>query len=296
MALFVDTHIHLQLPAYADDLSAVLERAAEAGVRACIVPGLEVESSRAALTLAERYADGPCRLYAAVGIHPTEAYRLDAAALRELRAMAAHPRVVAIGEIGLDDYWPRIPDRGWRCAEPEEQREALRRQLDLAAEVGLPVILHDREAHEAILRILAAWVEAEPPKRGVLHAYAAGPTRLDEVVALGFAVGVGGVVTRRKATAVQEVARSVAADRLLLETDGPYLTPVPYRGRRNEPAYLPLIAETIARLRGVTAEAVGTMTTANAVRLFALEGCCDGVKREREGSKVEDESERLALS
>ncbi len=270
MVRFVDTHVHLQLPAYADDLPAVLERAAEVGVLGCIVPGIDLESSRAALDLAERYADGPCRLYAAVGIHPTEAHRLDAAALRELRAMAAHPRTVAVGEIGLDFYWPRIPDRGWVCAEPEQQAVALRQQLDLAAEMGLPVILHDREAHGAMLEALAAWVEEEPPKRGVLHAYAAGPSRLDEVVGMGFAVGIGGVVTRKKAAAVQEVARRVPVEALLLETDGPYLTPVPYRGKRNEPAYIPLIAESIAALRGMTAETLAEATTANAVRLFGL--------------------------
>ncbi len=270
MAAFVDTHVHLQLEHYAEDLPAVLERAAEAGLRACIVPGIDLESSRAALALAERYADAPCMLYAAVGIHPTEAHRLDGAALRELRAMAAHPRVVAVGEIGLDFYWPRIPDRGWVCAEPDQQAVALRRQLDLAAEMGLPVILHDREAHEAMLQALAAWVEAGPPKRGVLHAYAAGPSRLDEVVGMGFAVGIGGVVTRKKATAVQEVARRVPAEALLLETDGPYLTPVPYRGKRNEPAYIPLIAEAIAALRGATVEALAEATTANAVQLFGL--------------------------
>ncbi len=270
MAAFVDTHVHLQLKPYAEDLPAVLERAAEAGLRACIVPGIDLESSRAALALAERYADAPCALYAAVGIHPTEAHRLDGAALRELRAMAAHPRVVAVGEIGLDFYWPRIPDRGWVCAEPDQQADALRRQLDLAAEMGLPVILHDREAHEAMVEALAAWVEAGPPKRGVLHAYAAGPSRLDEVVGMGFAVGIGGVVTRKKATAVQEVARRVPAEALLLETDGPYLTPVPYRGKRNEPAYLRLIAEAIAALRGTTVEALAEATTANAVRLFGL--------------------------
>ncbi len=270
MTVFVDTHVHLQLAAYAEDLPVVLERAAEAGVRACIVPGIDLESSREALALAERYAEGMCRLYAAVGIHPTEAHHLDGAALRELRAMAAHPRVVAIGEIGLDFYWPRIPDRGWVCAEPKEQERALREQLDLAAEMALPVILHDRDAHEAMLTALAAWVKDESPVRGILHAYAAGPSRLDEVVGMGFSIGIGGVVTRKRATALQEVARRVPLDALLLETDGPYLTPVPYRGKRNEPAYLLLIAEAIAALRGMTVEALAEATATNAARLFGL--------------------------
>ncbi len=282
--LFVDTHVHLQLPAYEKELPAVLERAAEVGVRACIVPGIDVASSRAALTLAERYAEGPCQLYAAVGLHPTEAYRLHAAALRELRAMAAHPRVVAIGEIGLDFYWPRVKTRSWRCAEPEEQRGALQRQLALAAEMNLPVILHDREAHEAILAALEAWVALDPPKRGVLHAYAAGPHHLPRVLALGFAVGIGGVVTRRKATALHEVVRRVAGEALLLETDGPYLAPVPYRGQRNEPAYLPLIAETVATLREEPVEAVARRTTANAERIFNLE--CDCLDDNREEGEV----------
>ena len=267
----IDTHVHLQHGSYADDLDAVLMRAAEAGVVAAIVPGTNLEDSRAAVALAERYAGAPCALYAAVGVHPTDADRLTPAVLDELRALARHPRVVAIGEIGLDYYWPRIPDRGWPCAEPERQREALAAQLALAAEVGLPVIIHDRDAHEDTLCIVQTWAEGGPERTGALHAYAGGPRWLAQSLSLGFSIGMDGPVTFERATGLQEVARQVPPDRLLLETDGPYLTPMPHRGRRNEPAYLQYIAQRIAELKHVPLNEVTETTASNARRLFRFE-------------------------
>jgi len=266
--MLIDTHAHLQHARFTDDFDAVLTRAAENGVTAAIVPGSSLADSRAAVALAERYAQAPCALYAAVGVHPTDADSLTPAALAELRELAAHPRVVAIGEIGLDYYWPNIPNRGWPCAEPAQQRAALEAQLALAAELSLPVILHDRDAHADILDILRAWMRDHPERSGTLHAYAAGPTLLPEALALNLYIGMDGPVTFEKATGLHEVARQVPLNRLLLETDAPYLTPHPYRGRRNEPAYITYVAEHIATLKGSTVETLAVATTANAQRLF----------------------------
>ncbi|MGC9393238.1 MAG: TatD family hydrolase [Anaerolineae bacterium] len=267
--MLIDTHAHLQHARFADDLDATLAHAAECGVTAAIVPGSTLEDSRAAVALAERHA-APCALYAAVGVHPTEADSLTPATLAELRELAAHPSVVAIGEIGLDYYWPNIPDRGWPCAEPARQRAALEAQLTLAAELSLPVILHDRDAHADILDMLREWVRDHPERSGTLHAYAAGQALLPEALALNLYIGMDGPVTFKKATGLHEVARQVPLDRLLLETDAPYLTPHPYRGRRNEPAYVTYVAERIAALKDLAVETIAMATTANAQRLFRL--------------------------
>lgn len=268
--MLIDTHAHLQHTRFADDLDATLARAAERGVSDIVVPGSTLEDSRAAVALAERYTGSPCTLYAAVGVHPTDADSLTPATLAELRELAQHSRVVAIGEIGLDYYWPNIPNRGWPCAAPAQQRAALEAQLALAAELSLPVILHDRDAHTDILAILRAWMRDHPERSGTLHAYAGGPALLPEALALNLYIGMDGPVTFEKATGLHEVAREVPLDRLLLETDAPYLTPHPYRGRRNEPAYLIYIAERIAMLKNLAVETISAATTANARRLFRL--------------------------
>jgi TatD DNase family protein len=268
--MLIDTHVHLQSRRYADDLDAVLERAAAAGVRACIVPGTDLASSRAAVDLAERYAEAPCAIYAAVGVHPTNADDLTDEALGALSELAQLPHVVAIGEIGLDYYWPNQPNRDWPCADPPQQQKALRMQLALAAEMGLPVCIHDREAHADTLDMLKAWVTQGKGRTGTLHAYAGGPDLLDEALALGFYIGMDGPVTFPKADKLRAVAQDVPLDRLLLETDGPYLTPAPHRGRRNEPAYLTHITDQIATLRGSTTDVISRMTTSNAEKLFNL--------------------------
>ncbi|MBN1259856.1 MAG: TatD family hydrolase, partial [Anaerolineae bacterium] len=205
----VDTHVHLQDRKYGSDLELVLERAAEAGVAVCIIPGTTIEDSRRAIELSEKYISRPVAVYAAVGIHPTAAYRLTPQTLRELETLATHPRVVAIGEIGLDYYWPHQPDRAWRCAEPAEQRIALHQQLRLAAEVHLPVIIHDREAHADTLQALSKWVAEDTARTGTLHAYAAGPQWLSQALEIGFFIGMDGPVTYRKAGALHEVAKLV---------------------------------------------------------------------------------------
>jgi len=270
----IDTHVHLQLSQYNDDLVAVLDRASAAGVHAAIVPGTKLKDSVAAAGLAATHRDAMCSLYATVGIHPTSAQTLTNNVLERLAGLAAEQRVVAIGEIGLDYYWPKRKNRGWYCAPPEVQRDALRRQLALAADLDLPVVIHDRDAHRDTLEILGAWkkdnAHGRARARGVLHSYAGGPELLQDVLALGFYIGVDGPVTFRQARDLHEVTRVVPLDRLLLETDGPYLTPEPHRGRRNEPAYIPLIATRIAELKGLTVEQIAEATTTNAEDLFGL--------------------------
>jgi TatD DNase family protein len=270
MRMIVDTHVHLQDPRYSDDLDQVLARAAAAGVTKAIIPGTTVEDSIEAVQLAEAHTGSPCELYAAVGIQPTNAHMLTARALGALRELARSPRVVAIGEIGLDYYWPKITNRGWHCADPAVQRAALEQQLLLASELDLPVVIHDRDAHIDTLNALRVWRETYSTARGTLHAYAGGLAHLTAVLELGFHIGMDGPVTFRSATELHVVTRQVPLDRLLLETDGPYLTPIPHRGTRNEPAYLHHIAVHIAELRGLSLDEVSTATTVNAHRLFGL--------------------------
>ena len=268
--MIIDTHVHLQFEAYAADLEAVLANARRAGCTAAIIPGTTLADSYAAVRLAQEHAGGPCEPYAAVGIHPTNGEELTEEVLAELRQLAKEPKVVAIGEIGLDYYWPKRKNRSWQCATPAEQRRAFKVQLELAAELGLPVIVHDREAHVDTLTILRGWVRAGEGRRGTLHAYAGGMAHLPEVLELGFYLGIDGPVTYRKADELHTLAQKVPLERLLLETDGPYLTPQTHRGKRNEPAYLSYIVDRIAELRNTTAEQIMTVTTANAQRLFKL--------------------------
>jgi TatD DNase family protein len=271
----IDTHVHLQSDAYAEDIDAVIQHAVESGVTTCIIPGTNLSDSYAAVALTERSDI----FYAAVGFHPTNAQTLTPETLAELRELAQHPRVVAIGEIGLDYYWPHIPNRDWPCADPATQREALEIQLALAADLELPVIIHDRDAHEDVLHILEDWItdastssgESVSPgekKRGTLHCYAGGPTLLTRALRTGFYIGMDGPVTFKKSHSLHQVAKRVPVDRLLLETDAPYLTPVPHRGERNEPAYLTYIAQRIAELRDVPTREISRATTENARRLF----------------------------
>ena len=268
--MIVDTHVHLQDPRYSRDLDEVLARAAAAGVTKAIVPGTTVADSIEAVGLAEEHALSDCALYAAIGVQPTNAHLLNATALDTLRELARSPVVVAIGEIGLDYYWPKVKDRGWQCADPQVQRDAFNEQLALAAEFDLPVIIHDREAHSDTLAALRAWREHHATARGTLHAYAGGPAHLAEVLDLGFYIGMDGPVTFPKTAELHAVAREVPLDRLLLETDGPYLTPVPHRGQRNEPAYLVHVAARIAELRDVPPDRVSTATSINAGILFGF--------------------------
>lgn len=251
--VLIDSHAHVDFPQFDKDRDAVIDRARETGLVALVNIGTDLRHSRASVALAEEYDF----IYATVGVHPHEAETATAEILDELRALARHPKVVAVGEIGLDfyrDYSPR-----------PAQRRAFREQLALAADLDLPVVIHSRDAHEDVLRILSEWKGA-----GVLHTYAAGVRRLGEVIDLGFFVGLSGPVTYSKARELRDVARSAPLDRLLIETDCPYLTPEPHRGSRNEPAYVRFVAEAVARARGDDVEHIAEVTTQNACRLFEL--------------------------
>ncbi|MBI4320502.1 MAG: TatD family hydrolase [Chloroflexi bacterium] len=256
--MLVDTHAHLDLPDFAADREAVIARAVEADVRCTVSVGLDVASSRAAIALAERYEG----IVAAVGFHPHEAARLDDKALAQIKALAKQPGVVAIGEIGLDFYRMRSPR--------EAQLEAFQRQLTLAAELGLPVVVHDREAHDDVIRILESWARSQAGRKnlGVLHCFSGDLAMAERAVDVGLYISIAGTVTFPNAQRLAEVAARVPEWALLLETDCPFLAPLPYRGKRNEPAYVRIAAARVAQLRSVDVDTVAGVTTENARRLF----------------------------
>jgi TatD DNase family protein len=257
----IDSHAHLDSSRYNADLSAVIKRARKAGLVAIVNIGADLDSSRAAVALAETYKF----IYATVGFHPHGAKEVTPRKLDELRDLAHHPKVVAIGEIGLDYYRDHSPR--------PVQRRVFAQQLELATELELPVVIHDRDANNDVIATLRDWIYSSPPmgeRLGVFHTYSAGPERLEEVLELGFYISISGPVTFPKAEKLREVAAKAPLDRLLVETDCPYLTPEPHRGRRNEPAYVQYVAEAIARARGVPAKAVAKATTDNTRRLFGF--------------------------
>jgi TatD DNase family protein len=251
--LLIDSHAHLDFPQFDDDRDAVITRAQEAGLIAIVNIGTNLASSRASVALAEEHDV----IHATVGIHPHDADKADQDALDELQVLARHPKVVAIGEIGLDyyrDYSPR-----------PAQRQAFRDQLALASALECPVVVHSRDAHDEVLPILGDWEGT-----GVLHTYAAGPEHLNEAIDMNFFIGISGPVTFSSAELLRHVARAVPLDRLLVETDCPYLTPEPHRGRRNEPAYVRHVVDAIAQAREESIERIADATTENARRLFKL--------------------------
>jgi TatD DNase family protein len=255
-AVLVDTHAHLHDDAFAADRDAVLARARAAGVGRLVTIGTDAESSRAAAALAERHAD----VYAAVGIHPHDASRADEIALAEVTALARHPRVVAVGEIGLDYFRNLSPRRA--------QLDALRAQLALAREVRKPVLLHCRDAHAELLEVLA--VEGLPERGGIMHCFSGDVAVARRCLDLGLVLSIAGPVTYPNARGLPDVVRLAPADWLVVETDCPYLPPQPWRGQRNEPSYLATTAARVAELRGTDLAALAADTTRNASRCLAI--------------------------
>ncbi|MBE0465618.1 MAG: TatD family hydrolase [Candidatus Desulforudis sp.] len=252
----VDTHAHLDHIRFAEDRKQVLDRARDAGVGLIVTVADDLESARAAVNLAD---ENPS-VFAAVGVHPHDAAGAAPGYLAEVRRLALRPRVVAVGEIGLDYHYDFSPR--------PVQREVFAAQLDLAAEVGLPVVVHSRQATADTFALLreARWTGA------VMHCFGGDWEAARSFLELGCYISLAGVVTFKGAAALCEVARKVPEDRLLLETDAPYLAPAPRRGHRNEPGYLYHTAAFVAGLRGVSLERLAEITTANARAFFNLEG------------------------
>lgn len=263
-AALTDTHCHLYFQDYSDDLDEVLDRACDQGVKRILIPGIDLETSRQAVELAEKHP----RLFAAVGVHPNDALSWKDNTEDELRKLAAHPKVLAIGEIGLDFYRDRTP-KTWQIT-------VFRLQLALAAEVGLPVVIHSRQAIEELWPFLQIWqeqlAESNSPlshRPGVLHSFDENFVWARKAIDKNFFIGISGPVTLRKAVVKHELVRHTPLTSLLIETDSPFLTPHPFRGRRNEPAHTTYIADRIADLKQTNRQTVLEQTYANAVSLFS---------------------------
>jgi len=256
MRLF-DTHAHLHFPDYADDLGAVLERAHAAGVRGMVTIGTDRETNQAVVALARRLPD----VWATVGIHPHDAGDAVEADFAEMEELArSEKKVVGLGEMGLDFFRNLSP--------PEAQRQVFRRQIHMARDLGKPVVIHCRDAHDDTLAILAD--ERAGEIGGVMHCFSGDVEIARRCLDLGLFISLAGPVTYKNARALPEVARFIPDDRLVVETDCPYLPPTPHRGKRNEPAYVALTAAFVAELRGVDPEALGATMTANAATLFGI--------------------------
>ncbi len=251
-----DSHCHLEDERFTGEVEAVLERMEAAGVTRCILAGSDVESSERIAELSARHPN----VYGVVGVHPHEAKRFDEHTLTQLEQMLKAPRIVGIGEIGLDYYYDFSPR--------DAQKNALVQQLDFAFRKGVPAVFHVRDAHGDMLDVFRAHRSCLPV--GVLHCYTGSVESAREYLSMGFYISFSGSVTFKNAHHLQDVARYVPTDRLLVETDSPYLAPVPMRGKRNEPAYVRYIAEKVAELRGVSVEELTAQTTANVERLYRI--------------------------
>jgi TatD DNase family protein len=266
-----DTHCHLDYHKFDSDRAEVIQRANDSGLIRLLVPGLDHRSSKEAVQLAESNPS----VYAAVGFHPTDLDKFSESTFQQVKELASHPKVVAIGEIGIDYYWVKESDKR------AFQREALQRQLQFAQEINKPVIIHMREENDAwfgeasqdLLKILGEWQSnlhgtlAERP--GALHSFNGNLETAQKALALNFYIGVTGPVTYKNADEKREIIRQLPLDKILIETDSPFLAPVPFRGKRNEPAYVGHIADKIAEIHLKSPAEIAAITTANAARLFA---------------------------
>ncbi|HIV74431.1 MAG TPA: TatD family hydrolase [Candidatus Pseudogracilibacillus intestinigallinarum] len=254
--MLFDTHVHLNADQFIEDREETINRALEAGVTKMVVVGFDEETIRLAIEIAETYDF----IYAAVGWHPVDAIDYKESHLEWLEELTKHEKVVALGEMGLDYYWDTSPK--------DIQADVFRKQIHLAKKVNMPIIIHNREATADIIKILQEENAAEVG--GIMHCYSATREELQACLEMNFYISLAGPVTFKNAKEVKEVAKVVPLDRLLIETDAPYLAPHPYRGKRNEPAYVKLVAEEIARLREMSLEDVSRITTENALKIFRL--------------------------
>ncbi len=264
--MFWDTHCHLDFDVFDPDRSEVIRRAQDADVRAILNPAIDLQTSEKVIALAHAH---PGTVYAMVGFHPNHISGPLSEGIARLEALAADPTVVAIGEIGLDYYRDYVT--------PTDQRAFFLAQLELAQRLNKPVAIHNRDASHDILPILSDWVRGLPsqsPLRqhpGDMHAYDGGTDQALQLAELNFVFGIGGPVTYKNAAEKREVVRGLPLEKIILETDAPFLTPHPHRGKRNEPAYIPLIAAEIGELHQKSRQEIGEITTATAAALFSLQ-------------------------
>ena len=254
MTLF-DTHAHYDARQFDADRDQVLSSLPSQGVKLVVNPGCDLASSQMAVELAGRHPF----VYAAVGVHPEDCEDWEDGHIDRLRALAAQPKVVAIGEIGLDYYWPENPSR-------ELQKQVFRAQLALAVELNLPVIVHDREAHGDSLDIIREF----PGACGVFHCFSGSAEMARELVKLGWMISFTGVLTYKNARKAVEAAQAVPLERIMIETDSPYMAPVPYRGKRNHSGYVELICRRLAELKGITPDECSRVTLANGRNFFHI--------------------------
>lgn len=254
----IDSHAHIQAKEYAGEIEAIIGRAREVGVGQIIVVGGagEMSSNAAAVALAESYAN----LYATVGMHPHDAKQVHEEELRQLRKLSAHPKVVAVGETGLDYYYNHSPR--------EVQRQVFAQFISLADETELPLVVHERDAAHEAAELLRGEAKGKVP--GVIHCFTGDYIAARNYLDLGFYLSFTGIITFKNAEPLREVVKKVPLDRMLVETDSPYLTPVPHRGKRNEPAYVRLVAETVAQIKGISLDEVAYTTTRNVRELFRI--------------------------
>ena len=253
--MLIDSHAHLEMKEFNPDREEVIVRARQAGVSCIVTVGTNLALSRKALSLARQYEN----IYATIGVHPHDVARADSKTFDDLCEIARDPKVVAYGEIGLD-FFRNISPR-------EKQIEMFNRQLELAVQLKLPVIIHDRDAHEQTLRM----VKASGVRRGVFHCFSGDYSMARQCIDLGFYISIPGVVTFNNAKTIQDVAQRVPLSSLLLETDAPYLTPIPHRGKRNEPSFIINTAKKVAEIKGLPWEEVADVTARNTMNLFGIE-------------------------
>jgi len=258
--ILVDTHCHLTLDVFKDDREAVIQRALTAGVQKIIVPGIDLESSQDTVALSETHPS----IYAAVGIHPHNAKFWDSSYREKIISLARSSKVVAIGEIGLDYYR--------NLSTHEQQLDAFRYQLEVASELKLPVIIHNRDATSDIIEYLLIWSKEQQTRSGsgvgVFHAYSADLSTAFQIIDAGFLIGIAGPITYKNAASLREISMKIPSTSILIETDAPYLTPHPFRGKRNEPANVILVAEQLSKIIGKDYRTTALLTSQNAADLF----------------------------
>ncbi|MDF2037330.1 TatD family hydrolase [Cytobacillus oceanisediminis] len=254
--MFFDTHAHLNAEQYNEDLQEVIDRAQNEGISNIVVVGFDRPTIEKAMELTEKYDF----IYASVGWHPVDAIDMTEDDLQWIEELSSHPKVVALGEMGLDYYWDKSPK--------DIQQEVFRKQIRLAKKVKLPIVIHNREATADIVEILKE--EGAGEVGGIMHCFSGSPEIAKECVDMNFFISLGGPVTFKNAKKPKEVADVIPLEKLLIETDCPYLTPHPFRGKRNEPSYVKFVAEQIAEIKGLSVEEVAQATTENAKKLFGI--------------------------